>query len=219
MDRRRPGPAAGQARRAGRSGRAPAAARSATWTSATRSFEIFSSPRSGDLTAARIFRYRDARRRRRRVLARFDDGGVAVAERKVERGTVIAWTSTFDSYWNDLPLKPVFVPLVHQVMRHLGRYVEPRPWYSVGDTYDPADAPPARTPAAGTAAGGAFTALSPSGPRRRTGHGRRHARPCRWPRPASTRSGRRPPAASRCVVAVNGAAGRVRPVAARSRPS
>jgi hypothetical protein len=124
-------------------------------------FEIFSSPRSGDLTAARIFRYR-AITAPGKVLARFDDGAVAVVERKVGRGAVIAWTSTFDSYWNDLPLKPVFVPLVHQVMQHLGRYVEPRPSYTVGDTYDPADAPPvgaARRPAAD----GAFTALAPSG--------------------------------------------------------
>ena len=124
-------------------------------------FEIFSSPRSGDLTAARVFRYR-AITAPDKVLARFDDGGVAVAERKAGRGAVIVWTSTLDSYWNDLPLKPVFVPLVHQVMQHLGRYVEPRTWYTVGDTYDPADAPPsgaARRPAAG----GAFTVLAPSG--------------------------------------------------------
>ena len=124
-------------------------------------FEIFSSPRSGDLTAARIFRYR-AITASGKVLARFDDGAVAVAERKVGRGTVIVWTSTFDSYWNDLPLKPVFVPLVHQVMQHLGRYVEPRPWYTVGDTYDPADAPPVG-PARRPAADGAFTVLAPSG--------------------------------------------------------
>jgi hypothetical protein len=124
-------------------------------------FEIFRSPRSGDLTAARIFRYR-ALSAPSKVLARFDDGAVALAERKVGRGTVVAWTSTFDSYWNDLPLKPVFVPFVHQLMRHLGHYVEPRPWYSVGDTYDPADAPPTRS-GGRRAAEGPFTILSPSG--------------------------------------------------------
>lgn len=100
-------------------------------------FEIFSAPRSGDLTAARVFRYRqldvpDG------VLARFDDGAVALAERRVEQGTVLVWTSTFDSYWNDLALKPVFVPLVHQAMKHLARYVEARPWYTVGEVLDPA---------------------------------------------------------------------------------
>jgi hypothetical protein len=124
-------------------------------------FEIFSSPRSGDLTAARIFRYRTLANPAK-VLARFDDGAVAVAERKLDRGTVIAWTSTFDSYWNDIPLKPVFVPLVHQLMQHLGRYVEPRPWYSVGDTFDPVEAPPAGV-GGRFAVVSAFTTLSPSG--------------------------------------------------------
>jgi hypothetical protein len=124
-------------------------------------FEIFSSPRSGDLTAARIFRYRTLTAAGK-VLARFDDGAVAVAERRVGNGSVVAWTSTLDSYWNDLPLKPVFVPFVHQLMRHLGRYVEPRPWYTVGEAYDPADAPPA-VPGTRAAAGGPFTAVSPSG--------------------------------------------------------
>jgi hypothetical protein len=124
-------------------------------------FEIFSSPRSGDLTAARVFRYR-ALTAASKVLARFDDGAIAVAERRVGGGLVVVWTSTLDSYWNDLPLKPVFVPLVHQLMRHLGRYVEPRPWYTVGEAYDPADAPPAG-PGARPVADAAFTAVSPTG--------------------------------------------------------
>jgi hypothetical protein len=124
-------------------------------------FEIFGSPRSGDLTAARVFRYRTLTVTGR-ALARFDDGGVAMAERKVGSGSVLAWTSTLDSYWNDVPLKPIFVPLIHQVMRHLGRYVEPRPWYTVGETYDPADAPPA-DPESRQAGIGSFTAVSPSG--------------------------------------------------------
>jgi hypothetical protein len=124
-------------------------------------FEIFSSPRSGDLTAARIFRYRTLTAPQQ-VLARFDDGGVAVAERKVGSGAVLAWTSTLDSYWNDVPLKPIFVPLMHQVMRHLGRYVEPKPWYTVGDAYDPADAPPADA-ARRQAGSGSVNVVSPGG--------------------------------------------------------
>jgi hypothetical protein len=124
-------------------------------------FEIFSSPRSGDLTAGRIFRYRTLTVTGP-ALARFDDGGVAVAERKVGSGSVLAWTSTLDSYWNDVPLKPIFVPFIHQVMRHLGRYVEPRGWYTVGEMYDPADAPPVE-PGSRQTGGGTFTAVSPSG--------------------------------------------------------
>ena len=124
-------------------------------------FEIFSSPRSGDLSAAHVFRYR-ALTEAAHVLARFDDGGAAVAERKVGSGIVLAFASTLDTYWNDVPLKPIFVPFVHQVMRHLGRYVEPKAWYTVGESYDPADAPPADA-GRRKAAVGAFVAVSPGG--------------------------------------------------------
>ena len=129
-------------------------------------FEVFKTPRSGDLTAARVFRYR-ALTAPAGVLARFDDGGVAVAERRVGRGRVIAWTSTLDGYWNDLVLKPVFVPLLHQAIKYLAGHVEHPAWYIAGD---PASAPPAASPGAGTTAGrglppGERVALSPSGAR------------------------------------------------------
>jgi hypothetical protein len=103
-------------------------------------FEIFSAPRSGDLTAARMFRYRQLTPGGP-VLARFDDGAAALVERRVGAGAVLAWTSTLDSYWNDLALRPVFVPFLHQAMRHLGRYVEAKPWYTVGEVFDPAELP------------------------------------------------------------------------------
>lgn len=124
-------------------------------------FEIFSAPRSGDLSAARVFRYRTLEAPPR-VLARFDDGGVALAERRVSRGTVIAWTSTLDGRWNDLPLKPVFVPFVHRLITYLGRFAEPRAWYLVGEAFDPAQAPP-RLADGRRALTGSFTALSPQG--------------------------------------------------------
>jgi hypothetical protein len=123
-------------------------------------FEIFSAPRSGDLTAARVFKYRQLSAPDR-VLARFDDGGVALAERLVDRGTVLTWTSTFDSLWNDLALKPVFVPFVLQAVKHLARYAEARSWQTVGDLFDPAAVPGdalARRPAAALP-----TVLAPGG--------------------------------------------------------
>jgi hypothetical protein len=124
-------------------------------------FEIFSTPRSGELTAARIFRYR-VLSDPAHVIARFDDGAVAVAERRVERGSVLVWTSTLDTYWNDLALKPVFVPFVHQAIKHLARYTDPRPWYTVGDQFDPETASrPAEPPSAREAE--TLVAVAPSG--------------------------------------------------------
>ena len=100
-------------------------------------FEVFAAPRSGDLTAARMFRYRPCEPAQgATVVARFDDGIAALVERRVDAGTVLAWTSSLDSYWNDLALRPVFVPFVHQTMKHLGRYAEARDWRTVGETFD-----------------------------------------------------------------------------------
>lgn len=102
-------------------------------------FEPFSGPRSGDFAAARIFRYRavnvlpedDAA-----VLARFDDGAVAVAERAVGEGRVLVLATTTDTYWNDLALQPVFLPFVHGVAKHLAHYGTARPWFDVGAVAD-----------------------------------------------------------------------------------
>jgi len=103
-------------------------------------FEVFAAPRSGDLTAARMFRYRAcAPAPGAAVVARFDDGTAALVERKAGAGTVLAWTSSLDSYWNDLALRPVFVPFVHQAMKHLGHHAEAKAWRTVGETIDTAD--------------------------------------------------------------------------------
>jgi hypothetical protein len=70
------------------------------------------------------------------VLARFDDGGVALAERTLGRGRVMLWASTLDNYWNDLPLQPVFLPYVHQLAKYAARYSDAKLWYTAGDVLD-----------------------------------------------------------------------------------
>jgi hypothetical protein len=116
-------------------------------------FEIFAAPRSGDLTAARMFRYRQcAPAAGATVVARFDDGTPALVERRVDAGTVLTWTSSLDSYWNDLALRPVFLPFVHQAMKHLGHYAEAKAWRTVGDIVDPSELTTGR--GAGPGAGG-----------------------------------------------------------------
>jgi hypothetical protein len=106
-------------------------------------FEVFKAPRSGDFSGAHIFRYRSldvtAPGSDVRVLARFGDGGVAASEQRVGTGRVIAWTSTLNDAWNDLALKPVFLPLVHQMVRYLARYEQPTAWYTVGQALDVAE--------------------------------------------------------------------------------
>jgi hypothetical protein len=98
-------------------------------------FERFRGPRSGDFSSARFFRYRPLEVKEG-VLARFDDGAVALAERKVGKGRILVWTSTLDTLWNDLPLQPVFLPFLHQLVKHAGAHVESRPWHTVGEALD-----------------------------------------------------------------------------------
>ena len=103
-------------------------------------FELFRTPRSGDLAAPRFYRYRPlqvaATSDSSAVLARFDDGGVALAERRIGRGRVLAWASTFDREWNDLAVQPLFVPFLHELLKHAAGYAEPAAGRTVGEVVD-----------------------------------------------------------------------------------
>jgi hypothetical protein len=122
--------------------------------------ESFRGSRSGDFTSTRYLRYRslspaptDA------VLARFDDGSVALAERRVGEGTVVAFSSTFDGYWNDLPVQPVFLPLIQSLVRHAANWTPQPPWETVGSVLS-VPAPSARDELVAVAPSGARTRWS-----------------------------------------------------------
>ena len=100
-------------------------------------FELFNAPRSGDFSTAKFYRYRTLTPvTGASVSARFDDGSPALVERAVGNGKVLIWASTFDPFWTNLPLQPVFLPFVHQLGKHAGRYADPRPWFIAGDVVD-----------------------------------------------------------------------------------
>ncbi len=108
-------------------------------------FDDFSGPHSGDFSAARFYRYwaltpdTDDRE-----LARFDDGHVALLERRVGRGRVLVLTAALDGVWSDFPLQPVFLPVLREAAAYAAGYSETRPWAVVGDvTTIAADATPA----------------------------------------------------------------------------
>jgi hypothetical protein len=127
-------------------------------------FELFRGPRGGDFSAARFLRYHrlDAKDG---VLARYDDGAVALAERAVGRGRVLVWTSSLDTAWNDLALQPVFLPFLHQLVKYAGRHVTARPSYTVGDVLDlSAEAELEGKPAAVTRPGGETERLAAGAP-------------------------------------------------------
>jgi hypothetical protein len=122
-------------------------------------FEPFRAPRSGDFSTIPVYGYRSLTSAKdAQVLARFDAGTPAVLERRVGRGRVLLWASTLDVSWSDLPTKPVFLPFVHQSIRHLAGYTEPEPWLTVGQVLN-ASAAAARAPT------GPRVLLTPSGRR------------------------------------------------------
>jgi hypothetical protein len=72
---------------------------------------------------------------------------------------VLVWASSFDMDWNDFALKPVFLPFVHQMGRHLAAYREPEPWLTVGEVLDPGRSVGTRQPT------DVRTVVAPSGQR------------------------------------------------------
>ncbi|HEY7056238.1 MAG TPA: BatA and WFA domain-containing protein, partial [Vicinamibacterales bacterium] len=125
-------------------------------------FDLFRAPRSGDFSAARFYGYRGTEGEPTQVLARFDDGSPALMERRTGAGRALEWMSTLDLGWNDLPVKPVFLPFLHTMLRYLADYSEAPSSLTVGQVV-----PAARRggPGAGPPSRGATIALAPSGAR------------------------------------------------------
>jgi aerotolerance regulator-like protein/VWA domain-containing protein len=122
-------------------------------------FELFRAPRSGDFSSARFYSYRAIEKPVAAVVARYDDGTPALMERKAGEGRVLLWTSTIDLGWNDMPLKPVFLPFVHTIIRYLSDFAEAPSSQTVGQVV------PALRASHASSSRGATVALAPSGAR------------------------------------------------------
>ncbi len=70
-----------------------------------------------------------------RVLLRYSDGRAALLERRVGDGRLLLFTSTLDDDWTDLPVRGIFLPMVHQLVRYLAGELERTPTrvVTVGD--------------------------------------------------------------------------------------
>lgn len=100
-------------------------------------FAPFRDPGSGDLGAARFERYVRVDGGGLRVLARFDDGSPALLEAQAGLGRSLVWTSSLGDAWNDLPLQPVYLPLVHRLLLHAAAWDDGAPSRLVGTAVDP----------------------------------------------------------------------------------
>src|SRR5205814_977369 len=96
-------------------------------------FEVFRE--GGRLTAGHIFGYfRSEPRSNASVLARYEDGSPALIESTTGKGRVLLFTSSLGTSWNDLPLTPLYLPFVHQIIRYLGGH-DKKSWYGLGQIF------------------------------------------------------------------------------------
>jgi hypothetical protein len=70
------------------------------------------------------------------VLMQFDNTEPALLERSVGEGNVILFASSLDLEWNNLALQGLFLPFVHETLRHLVQQNPKQRAYQVGDSLD-----------------------------------------------------------------------------------
>ncbi len=140
-------------------------------------FDVFAAARSGDFSSASFFRYHRLETPEGALpIALFDDGAPALLDLMPAladdgtagtdpggNGRVLVLPTSFDTFWNTLPLQAVFLPFVHRSVQYLAGYSLPRSWYRVGEV--------ASVELPGTAGGDGdgYVSVAPSGGERRLG--------------------------------------------------
>jgi len=67
------------------------------------------------------------------VLARLDDGSPLLLTRNLGKGRSLLFTSSLNIEWNDLPLKSVFLPFLHQMVKYSTSYEAEQYAFVVGE--------------------------------------------------------------------------------------
>jgi hypothetical protein len=126
-------------------------------------FEVFQE--SGRLASANVIGYfRSEPSTTAAVLARFEDGSPALVEGRAGKGRVMLFASSLGPSWNDLPLTPLYLPFIHQMVRYAGAREE-NSWYGLGQTFTVAKGREAAPPPVDTPAGARLSEnrLTPDG--------------------------------------------------------
>lgn len=85
---------------------------------------IWTAARGAGLRSARfrrVYRLKPDTTGKRRTVLWYDDGAPALVETRRGEGRMLLFTSTLDRDWNDLPIRPGYLPLVQQMARYLSR--------------------------------------------------------------------------------------------------
>ena len=111
-------------------------------------FMPFKEPNHGDFGKARFYRlFQAVPTADATVLAAYDDGSPALFEKSYggatplsavgTPGRVLCFTSTIDRDWNDLPIRAVYLPFLHEAIKYLAlKDVKTSPDYRVGDSIE-----------------------------------------------------------------------------------
>jgi hypothetical protein len=62
-----------------------------------------------------------------------DNGAPVLLERKIGKGHVLLFTSSLDTEWNNLPLQPFYLPLIHETLRYLAQREDEKFSYRIGE--------------------------------------------------------------------------------------
>jgi hypothetical protein len=87
-------------------------------------FRVFSMPGGESLQSARVFQYlllEPGPKDNVRTLASYEDGGPALLEKTIGKGSALLWTSSIDFDWTDLPIRTAFLPFIQRTMEYLAR--------------------------------------------------------------------------------------------------
>jgi hypothetical protein len=127
---------------------------------------VFKQARGFDFSRARFLQYRRfkadaaAKEGETKVLARFDDGREALLESRFGSGRVISFATPLDGVTSDLPVQPLFLPLIHELARYASAHKDASLYRRVGEPLDLGEGDGSKDGA------GARSVLSPSGRKR-----------------------------------------------------
>ena len=102
-------------------------------------FVPFKEPNHGDFGKARFYRiFQAVPTKDATVIASYDDSSPALFEKPYGNlGRVLCLTSTIDREWNDLPIRAVYLPFLHESIKYLAlKSVDATPDYRIGDSVE-----------------------------------------------------------------------------------